>query len=208
MKLFSYVVARDFGFAPNPFYGACTLATCKPRIRSAAAAGDWIVGTGAKTKYDLAGHLLYAMRVDEILSFDAYWNDRRFLFKRPVDNGSLKQLYGDNIYRRIGSRWAQANSHHSLKDGRRNLKNVARDTSVDRVLVGRPFVYFGGAAPRIPIRFRPYKPTGEDVCCPGVGHRVLSEELARTFERWLSSLGGWGVRGMPLEFPGHERATP
>ena len=33
MKLFSYVVARDFAFAPNPFHGYCTLATCKPIIR-------------------------------------------------------------------------------------------------------------------------------------------------------------------------------
>ena len=32
MKLYSYIVARDFGFAPNPFYGFCTLATCKPKI--------------------------------------------------------------------------------------------------------------------------------------------------------------------------------
>src|SRR5712671_5339411 len=33
MRLYSYVVARDFGFAPNPFFGVCTLATCKPDIR-------------------------------------------------------------------------------------------------------------------------------------------------------------------------------
>lgn len=33
MTLYSYVVAHDFGFAPNPFDGLCTLATCKPDIR-------------------------------------------------------------------------------------------------------------------------------------------------------------------------------
>ncbi|WP_225761747.1 hypothetical protein [Acinetobacter sp. Marseille-P8610] len=33
MKIFSYVVSRDFGFAPNPFFNFCTLATCKPKIR-------------------------------------------------------------------------------------------------------------------------------------------------------------------------------
>ena len=31
MRLHSYVVARDYGFAPNPFLGVCTLATCKPK---------------------------------------------------------------------------------------------------------------------------------------------------------------------------------
>jgi len=40
-ELHSYVVARDYGFAPNPFFGFCTLATCKPRLRSVAQVGDW-----------------------------------------------------------------------------------------------------------------------------------------------------------------------
>ena len=50
MRLHSYVVARDYGFAPNPFFGVCTLATCKPKIRSAAKLGDWVMGTGSKTE--------------------------------------------------------------------------------------------------------------------------------------------------------------
>ena len=44
MKLFSYILARDFGFAPNPFYSICSLATCKPIIRKKAQIGDWIIG--------------------------------------------------------------------------------------------------------------------------------------------------------------------
>src|SRR5712692_10528871 len=48
VKLYSYVVARDYGFAPNPFFGFCTLATCKPEIRKAAAIDDWVIGTGSK----------------------------------------------------------------------------------------------------------------------------------------------------------------
>lgn len=28
MRCFSYIVARDYGFAPNPFHGFCTLANC------------------------------------------------------------------------------------------------------------------------------------------------------------------------------------
>ena len=46
--LFVYVIARDFGFAPNPFHGVCTLATCKPGIRRSAKVGDWILGVGGK----------------------------------------------------------------------------------------------------------------------------------------------------------------
>jgi hypothetical protein len=206
MRLFSYIVARDYGFAPNPFHGYCTLATCKPKIRAGAAIGDWVVRTGAKTKYDLAGHLIYAMKVGEILDFDAYWNAPRFFCKQPVLNGSLKVIYGDNIYHRNGRRWEQANSHHSLEDGRRNPKNIARDTSVNRLLIARKFVYFGSAAPVIPGRFRPYRPTGEDACCPGQGHRVMSHQLATALETWLEGLDKWGVHGMPLEFGSHEHA--
>ncbi|MFC0668681.1 hypothetical protein ACFSKY_14665 [Azotobacter chroococcum] len=98
MKLYSYVVARDFGFAPNPFFGFCTLATCKPKIRKHASVGDWVVGTGAKSTYDYKGRLIYAMQVSEVLSFDEYWNDARFILKRPNLKGSLKVMYGDNIY--------------------------------------------------------------------------------------------------------------
>ena len=35
-KGYSYIVARDFGFAPNPFNGVLTLATCKPIVRKGA----------------------------------------------------------------------------------------------------------------------------------------------------------------------------
>ena len=36
---------RDYGFAPNPYFGYCTLATCKPVIRRCAGVGDWIAWT-------------------------------------------------------------------------------------------------------------------------------------------------------------------
>ena len=48
MRLFSYVVARDYGFAPNPFYEMCTLATCKPRIRKLLSVVIGSSGQGAK----------------------------------------------------------------------------------------------------------------------------------------------------------------
>lgn len=207
MRLYSYIVARDYGFAPNPFHNYCTLATCKPKIRAAAAVGDWIVGTGAKTKYELAGHLIYAMKVSEVLDYDRYWSDPRFFCKRPVLNGSLKLLYGDNIYHRNGRRWVQVDSHHSLENGRPNPRNIARDTSVDRLLVSTKFVYWGRGAPESPRRFRPFRATGEDICCSGQGHRVMSEELAMAFEQWLESVDKWGVQGLPLEFDAHQRAA-
>lgn len=207
MRLYSYIVARDYGFAPNPFHGYCTLATCKPKIRAGATVGDWVVGTGAKTKYKLTGHLIYAMKVTEVLDYDRYWSDPRFLCKRPVLNGSLKLVYGDNIYHRNGRRWIQVDSHHSLESGKPNPRNIAHDTSVDRLLVSTKFVYWGRVAPAIPKRFRPFRATGEDICCPGQGHRVMSEKLAVAFEQWIESVDKWGVQGLPLEFGAHQRTT-
>src|ERR1700758_4385988 len=99
MTLYSYVVARDYGFAPNPFYGVCTLATCKPAIRKGAGIGDWVVGTGGAAN-KLTGHLVYAMQVTEALSFDEYFADPRFQEKKPDLSGSLKRAFGDNIYYR------------------------------------------------------------------------------------------------------------
>jgi len=205
MKLFSYVLARDYGFAPNPFYGWCTLATCKPNIRSAAKVGDWVVGTGAKGKYNLAGYLLFAMRVEEKCDFDTYWSDPRFSFKRPLPNGSLKQIYGDNVYHRVNGRWKQEDSHHSYAEGLVNPHNLAHDTRINCVIISSRFVYFGVEALRIPKRFRPYRPTDQDICCTGQGHRTLPFQLAEAFVGWLELLGKWGLQGMPLEFETHRR---
>lgn len=207
MKLYTYVVARDFGFAPNPFFGWCTLATCKPGIRATAPPGDWIIGTGAKGKHNMSGRLIFAMLVEEALAFEEYWADPRFVVKRPLLNGSLKQLYGDNIYHRASkrARWVQEDSHHSLEGGAANARNVSVDTRVNRVLVSRKFVYYGRNAPPIPRSLRHVSSTGEDVCCPGRGHRVRANETAVALAAWLNRRAEWGLRGVPSEFESHKR---
>lgn len=207
MNLRTYVVARDYGFASNPFHGYCTPATCKPRIRSYANIDDWIVGTGAKTNYGLVGYLIYAMKVDEVMDFDSYWSDPRFQVKKPVLNGSLKQIYGDNIYHRVNGEMVQADSHHSFDEGQQNPRNIEYDTGVDRILIAKKFVYYGSAASLIPDIFRPYEPTSEDLCCPGRGHRRCFHDLATAFESWLDERGEWGVQGIPLEFRAHRRIS-
>ena len=144
MRLYSYIVAYDYGFAPNPFYGICTLATCKPNIRRVASIGDWVIGTGSKRR-GRRGHLVYAMRVGEALTFDQYWADPRFYPKRPNLRGSLKQAFGDSIYWRDKyNRWHQEDSHHSHEGGQPNLRNIEHDTQTNRVLVGDYYAYWGG----------------------------------------------------------------
>ncbi len=82
-RVYIYVVARDFGFAPNPFHGTCTLATCKPGIRASASIGDWVIGVGG-ARLGATGKCIFAMQVSEKLTFDEYWIDVRFKDKKPV----------------------------------------------------------------------------------------------------------------------------
>jgi hypothetical protein len=207
VRLFSYIIVRDYGFAPNPFFGCCTLATCKPMIRSNAGVGDWVIANGGKTKYNREGCLFYAMKVEKIISFSSYWKDPRFRCKRPVLNGSLKQLYGDNIYHWDNGVCIQLNSHHSLDDGQPNQKNIEYDTTVDKILVSEKFVYYGSEAIKVPTKLRRFRSTGEDICCDGRGHRVKTGEIVHAFEDWLNDINKWGVQGLPIEFLSHKRIT-
>ncbi len=71
------VVEHDYGFAPNPFWGVCTLGFCKPLIRKAVSQGDILIGTGSSAD-DNIGRLVYWMKVGGIYHFDDYWNDPAF----------------------------------------------------------------------------------------------------------------------------------
>jgi hypothetical protein len=191
--LYSYVVARDYGFAPNPFHGVCTLATCKPDIRERASRGDWVLGTGG-ADYGLVGHLVWAMEVSDTMPFDQYWADRRFLAKRPNLNSSLMQAFGDNIYHRERGRWRQENSHHSHPDGRPNPANIANDTKADRVLIGERYLYLGDAATKIPVSLR------KKLCAVrGYKSRFDPEFIAKVLD-WIDSLQLEGVVGSPAEW--------
>ena len=78
-KAFSYVVARDYGFAPNPFYGVLTLATCKPIIRNNAQVNDFIIGNATAANDN---KLIFMAKVTEVTTFDDYWLDPRFQCKK------------------------------------------------------------------------------------------------------------------------------
>ena len=199
MRIHSYVVARDFGFAPNPFHGFCTLATCKPIVRRIAEINDLVVGTSS-TANGQAAKLVYAMRVSERLRFDDYWRDERFQAKRPNLSGSKKQAFGDNIYHHEGGDgdWCQENSHHSLATGRTNLANVANDTQTDVVLVAEDFAYWGGEGPLVPADFRDFD--GHDLCA-GRGHRNdFPAGMVATISAWFDALPDKGFIGEPKDW--------
>lgn len=197
MTLYSYVVARDYGFAPNPFHGFCTLATCKKVIRRVAAVGDWVVGTGS-ARYHRTGQLIFAMRVSETLTFDAYWADDRFALKRPDLTGSRMRAFGDNIYRHEGDEWRQLDSHHSLPGGIVNDLNLADDTETDRVLVAEDFAYFGANAKPIPDAFVGEGP--HNICARRGHKKTFDAQTEAGFLEWLDRLPR-GCSGRPDRWP-------
>lgn len=180
-SIFLYVVDRDFGFAPNPFHGYCSLATCKPKIRNSAVVGDWIFGLGGK-RLGATGKCIFAMKVTNIITFNEYWNNPLYNDKKPVRNGSKKMVLGDNIYHYddTSNSWFQAFSHHSNIDGSLNEYNLKRDTTSKNVLLSTHFYYFGKEAPTIPkdiLRLLKYK--------NGVGHRKYNSAECSRLLKWL-----------------------
>ncbi len=195
MAIYSYIITRDYGFAPNPFYSMCTLATCKPDIRGSAQVGDWIVGFGSSaTKYK--NRLIYAMQVQKKITFDEYWSGEEYQCKKPVMNGSLKQVYGDNIYHHVKGEWVQDNSHHSNVDGSANSINLKRDTKHNAVLISHRYWYFGEDAVNIPKDLT-------ELIYNHIGYRKFTDEtLELKLEKWLDSLQDKGFIGDPIKFDG------
>jgi hypothetical protein len=196
MRLHSYIVEHDKGFAPNPFHGICTLATCKPKIRQYAKQGEYVIGTGTM-KRQLQGRLTYIMRVGEITTFDQYWLDGRFIRKKALMNGSFAQRHGDNIYHRdvSSNEWVQEDSFHSQKNGVLDVDNLTVDTgSTDQVLIADWFIYWGGDGPTIPPQF-------DDFVHHGIGHHcIYDNKRIAEFVAWAGSKGPEGVNGEPAEW--------
>jgi len=199
--MYSYVLDHDYGLAPNPFGEFCTLAVCKPRIRRSnnLKIGDWIIGTGSKALEKLSsrkyvGKLIYAMEVQERITFDQYWNDERFAYKRPLVHGSLTTMYGDNIYwRDKHNGWHQLNSAHSNEDGTTNLKHLKSDLGGHNVLISRDYYYFGENAPVIPNEF-------EGISHSGIGEKLVDQKYIAPFIAWLSRNFEKGIHGDPINW--------
>lgn len=180
-KVYLYVVDRDLGFAPNPFHGICTLATCKPKIRNTAKIGDWVFGIGGG-RLKATGKCIFAMKVTKKITFNEYWSSLDYQDKKPVRNGSKRMLVGDNIYYHDEGKniWHQAHSHHSLPGGGFNEYNFKRDTQSNFVLISEHFFYFGSSAPKIPssiLTELDYKNQ--------VGHRKYNLATARQLVNWI-----------------------
>lgn len=201
MGYYSYKIEHDFGLAPNPFGGYCTLAVCKGRIRNNKnlQLGNWIFGTGSAKLKNLH-HLVFMMQVEEKLSFQQYWADDRFQYKKPVINGSLVQMYGDNIYHKDHDtdEWIQENSAHSLDGGIINESHLETDLKGNNVLISRTFYYFGDQNIKIPHEYL-------QICCEGrdMKSNAIPKDVADEFVNWVQANYEMGIHGDPINWKNH-----
>jgi hypothetical protein len=208
MGLYAYVVTHDNGFAPNPFHGFCTLATCKPQIRERAEVGDWVLGVGS-TQNNQAGKLVYAMRVEEEMSFDDYWDDPRFEQKRPNPNGAEESRCGDNAYHRCpdSGGWVQERCYHSANDGSPDPSFIVKDTNPPRVLISEEFAYYGKGAIDIPDHIMFYDQTDRFVGFRGYRCN-FPPSLQRYLAEWLEELTrNPGIRDVPTHWNSADRPS-
>ncbi len=206
VKLYSYVVAGDGGFSPNPFHGFCTLACCKPNIRRTAQVGDYIVGLRPK---HCDNRVVYAMQVTETMGLNDYW--KRFPVKRPDKRAGGVKAVGDNIYhikarvRVVGDdiyhrdnvdNWSQERSQHSKGD-------KETDIGGRNALISRNFVYWGGKGKPLPRNL--------NGLIPGRGHRrTANESFISPFIKWFegqekSGRLEWPTNSSAIEGTGNRR---
>ncbi|MCL1840533.1 MAG: hypothetical protein FWF75_02125 [Propionibacteriaceae bacterium] len=205
-ELISYVMTVDSGFAPNPYFGLCTLACCKPKLRAgvgnrvmkAAGCDDvrrvpadvvrdmhiWVVGLAGRalTRYAYRG-VVYAMQVMQVMDFATYF--QKHPEKRPCQTGGVGPddpcWHGDAIYTTNSPRTAvQLRSEHSYGD-RENPATKMHDLGGRYVLLSDHFVHFGQRAPLTGLEAR---------LDEGVGFSISRDTgLLRAFEGLLD--GEW-----------------
>lgn len=130
--IFAYKLTVDNGGAPCVHQGLLSLSICKPRIRVAAMAGDWILGFGARSVPELRGRLIYVARVTEVVENGHYYRSRAFV-DRP-----------DCIYTHDGSGYAyrEGSRFHGPEDLEHDL-GEPQEHARARNLLSDQFIYFG-----------------------------------------------------------------
>jgi hypothetical protein len=185
MRLCSYVVVDDEGFAPNPFGGYCTLAACTPNHQGVnLREDDWLLGnSSART----GNKLLFAMRISQVLDFDEYYRDLRFAGKK-ADASTWQGRCGDNIYFCDNGRWTQA-----LAFQHTNPKAFKKDIRYHRVFISNHFFYFGENAPEIPKEYSSLVRKTQGCRC---SH---DKDTVSEFIAWITKTYPAGLLGLPRD---------
>lgn len=178
MKLYSYCLRWDDGAAPNPFWGICTLAICKPAIRRTARVGDWVVGLGSANSPigNISDSVVYAMRVTDVRSLWGYdiLCQAKYSGKIPDwSNKDFKRRFGDCIYD-----YSQG-SPPKLRVSVHSERNRETDLGGVNALISGHFYYFGDNPILLPENLTPLAHKQQ-------GHKVkANQSYAEQFVQWL-----------------------
>lgn len=196
IRLFSYKMINDSGFAPNPFHGLMTLANCKPCIRRSKNIGDWIAGfTSKRLNGDAVDdeRLIYLMKITNKVDYYEYWNNPIFNSKIPkLESDIIEYKTGDNIYKPDN-----LNEFVQIENKNHTQKDIKRDLSGKYVLVSNCFYYFGSSSIYIPSDIRPSVPSGQS----SHGNRTHNKEKVKKFINYIQENYKQGLIGLPHCWP-------
>jgi len=165
IRLFSYKMTDDSGFAPCPFGGMLTLATCKPMIRNSKRLGDWIAGfTSNELNGDSVGNerLVYLMRVTDKVDYVEYWHNPKYKSRVPnSESKNVLEAIGDNIYKPKVTNPKTPDDFKQMKNKYHKKHNIKRDLSSFNVLVSEEFYYFGSEPLVLSLNLKPKTPKGQ-----------------------------------------------
>ncbi|MCK9245964.1 MAG: hypothetical protein M0P11_03305 [Anaerolineaceae bacterium] len=204
MRLFSYKLTHDTGFAPNPFYGVLTLATCKPGIRLTKMVGDWLAGFSSSALHHNAkpygvdidpDALIYLARVSEVIPLNRYFEDRRFKAKIPprIQAKDSIACSGDNIYKPLWIKEDGAYEYEQVSQIHHDDAHMATDLSGKNALVCDEFYYLGREGVLIPVLGGISRPKGPTQ----YGYKTEDDTAILNFVRWIKSEFKTGINGMP-----------
>jgi len=205
-RLFTYKVKDDFGTAPNPFAGVCTLAICKPAIRRVAKQGDLIVGLTPGRD----GRIVYCMQVMDKKPWKEYielCSNKAARLAQPEYTNLNKKIpksdqdQGDCIWRDAAA-YQEARPSYSGHGGTHHFwKDVLNGQNV---LLSTKFWYFG-KGDQFDIRL----PEDLKLIIPGRGHQSNANHNFRDYfvrffneELHTRSINEYGVYGTPQFIPG------
>jgi len=182
MTLYSYCLRYDDGAAPNPYWGVCTLAICKPAIRRTAKVGDWVVGLGSKRSPcgDISSKVAYAMHVTQVLSMEEYDS-----YCRKHMQKKIPKWHGRDFRKQMGDCIYDYSQHPPrLRESVHKEANRRTDLSGKNVLLSDHFYYFGDKPIDLP----------DDLLAivhQTQGHKSKTNDpYAHRFVQWIEG-GGW-----------------
>jgi hypothetical protein len=196
IRLFSYKLTNDSGFAPNPFGGIMTLATCKPKIRKHKQPGDWLAGfTSGQLNSDAVGseRLIYLMQITDKILISEYWNSPQYEYKKPLPDSDRKRKFGDNIYKPLRKNSVLPEDFKQIANISHQADSMERDLSGRYVLISKKFWYFGCNPLVLPADVRPEIPSGQSA----QGSMTHDPARAKNFIEFIESNYKKGIHNNP-----------